>query len=561
MKRIIEILANFISLMRNEVLEYYQKTSSYLKDLIIYKKIDLKRKIEAESDKEIKNSLIKMLKAIKTGLNTLGISMDKLNGYQSDFLEVIKKERSNLLDYNSFFDIYMEKYGNEILFVVLLDYLFDIDTKKLENVNLFDLLPDNFISKLNEFKNISINSEEIKQSFQQFNYKEHVNFTDLTTITPKPKSEPDILTQLRVAKEDIIETLKIPKKELVKPSVESLREESSQKEPTTLNTVTINKTPVSTLNQQAVTFSDAVPSEQKDLGIITDSETFLDAIGQSSPINSELINIFKIDKVNLINLKMINKEFFNLENLFYYISIVKMLNLEFPFTDIEIFVIIKEYLNGKMFSSSKDNPPDLQNIFYGLAILSELDMLDKSDHIDLHEIEKFIRINLEPFIPEKVELNLYSILCLKLLTRKGNIKFDKNSILRLIQDLNVLQLENSKLPLDIYRHLALIKLLNKDLNLQQFKHNYLNELKKLMEPNGSIRNLITDSAQGLLIINLLDLKEHESEFCNNILNYIFNTTKFFNVDNLNRDFNWRIDKLGFSIELEMLYWALFASSQ
>ena len=67
MKNIIDILASFFSLMRNDILEYFKKSSSYLKDLIIYKKIDMNKKIEGETDKQIKNSLLEMLKAKKTG--------------------------------------------------------------------------------------------------------------------------------------------------------------------------------------------------------------------------------------------------------------------------------------------------------------------------------------------------------------------------------------------------------------------------------------------------------------------------------------------------------------
>lgn len=544
MKNIIDILASFFSVMRNEILEYFTKSSSYLKDLIIYKKIDLNRKVEGESNQQIKNSLVKMLKAIKTGLNTLGIPMNKLNNIQSDFLEGLDPEKVDILDYNSFFEIYMEKYGREVLFHILLDFVYDIDTKKLENVNLFDLLPDNFISKLNEYKNTSINSEGIKHDIHQFNYKKYINFTDLSINKETPVSEPDILTQLRVAKQDIIETLKIPKKELKKTSIEDSKE----------NIVYIEPSPVFKL-------SDTTPSEDKEIGIKIYSDSFLDTIGKSTPMSHTLINEFNIDIVNLINLKMINKEFFDLENLFYYISIVKMLNLEFPFTEFELLAILKEYINGDMFSSSKDKSPDLQNIFFGLAIYSELNLYDKTDQIDVVKIEQFLKSELEPFIAEKVLSNFYCVLCLKLLAEKKPIEFNKDSISKLVTDLNVLKLDNPKIPLDIYNHLGLIKLLNKDLNLLQLKPQYFDELKKLIEPNGSINDIITDTAQTLLAFILLDLKNREPELCSNSVNYLVNKTNFFKMDNLNEDFNWQIDKIGFSIELEMLYWALLASSQ
>ena len=48
MKEIIDIFTDFFAIMRDYILEYYQKSHSYLKDLITYKKIDLFKKIEDE---------------------------------------------------------------------------------------------------------------------------------------------------------------------------------------------------------------------------------------------------------------------------------------------------------------------------------------------------------------------------------------------------------------------------------------------------------------------------------------------------------------------------------
>jgi len=557
MKKITDILNDFFSIMKNEIFEYYQKSYAYLKDLVAYKKIDLKIKTENESEKQIKISLGKILKAIKTGLNTLGVPMDKLNENQNNFLRTLNSKGILVPDYNAYFEIYMEKYIHEVLFVILLEYLFDIDIKKLENVNLFDLLPDHFITKLDEFKNTYINSEVIKNEFQQFDYRNSINFTDLTFIESKQITEPDILTQLREARQDIIETLKTPKKELLRSSIESLKEEPIRGDLTPSNKSNTRNVPTVPLNHQSRT----LPKINKDISILIDTNTFLDSIGHFQPINNKIANQFKIDTVNLINIKMVNQNYFDLESLFYYLSIIKMLNLESPFTNLEILEIIKQFINEKVFSFSKDSVPDSKNIFYGLTILLEMNLLNKTDIIDLIEIESFIKSELEIFIPEKLESNLYSLFCLKLIANNRTILFDKSIIGKLIQNINLSNLEEFKPPFDIFNHIASAKLVDKELNLSQFKINYINEIKKLIEPNGSIRNLITDSSLVLLIINLLDLKKHEQELCDNLLNYILNTTKFFDIENLDKNFNWQTDKMGFKIELEMLYWALLASSQ
>jgi len=83
----------------------------------------------------------------------------------------------------------------------------------------------------------------------------------------------------------------------------------------------------------------------------------------------------------------------------------------------------------------------------------------------------------------------------------------------------------------------------------------------MLTSKGAIRDQITDSARTLLILDLLDLKDQESVLCSRLLQYVMNTTDFFTLDNLEKDFNWRIDKIAFKIELRMLFWALLACTQ
>jgi len=556
MKEIIEILTDFSAILRDDILDYYKKSYSYLKDLIAYKKIDLNKKTETESEKRLKNTLEKMLKAIKTGLNTIGVSMDKLNENQKNFLTSLNYERSEFPDYNSYFKIYLRNYVDKILFEILIEYLVDLDTKKLENANLFDLLPLYFVSKLNEFKKKYFNDPTNIEMFRQQNYINYINFTDLTIIS-NAILEPDILTQLRNAKHDSIETLKTPKKEILKTTIRSLDVERAFKEEPSLTTREDHSSQ-STIIEKEIKIS---TQEVQDLIIETESDTFLDYFGHFSPIQSNITSQFKIDKVSLINTKIVNQDFFDIENLYYFVSIIKMLNIEFPFNNIEILRILKNYINGTIFSSSVSNVPDSKHIFFGIAILSELGLLNETDMIDLFEIEKFVKSELENFIPEKLELNLYSLLCLKLMAKRQNITLNKNAILELILNLNLLNLKDFNPTLDIYDHLASIKLLDKNTKLNRFMGSYINEIKKLVTPNGAIADLITASSRSLLILDLLNYKEQEPELCSKLLDFILNSTDFFSTENLNDDFNWRKDMLGYKIELKMLYWALLAISQ
>ncbi|MCK4478946.1 MAG: hypothetical protein KAV01_00315, partial [Candidatus Lokiarchaeota archaeon] len=298
-----------------------------------------------------------------------------------------------------------------------------------------------------------------------------------------------------------------------------------------------------------------------DIHIELDSGTFLDYFGHFTPIHPDVRNRFRIEKVNLINSKVLNLDFFDLESLYLYISILKMLDLEVPFTNFEILEIVKNYINNKIFSSSKNEIPESRNIFFGLALFSELNLYDKTDLIDLIKIKNFINSQIEKFIPEKLELNLHSLLCFKFIIKSQKININRNLIFDFLLKINLFTLDNFKPILDIYHHLALLKLLDKNVSLKQFETVYINEIKKFISPNGSINDLVTESARALLIFDLLNLKNKEPELCSLLLNYIIDTTDFFNIENLDQNFNWRNDKLGFKIELEILYWALLASSQ
>lgn len=544
MKEIIDTLTVFFNIFRNDINAYYEKSYSYLKDLIIYKKIDLNQKIESENERAVKNNIANMLKAIKTGLNTLGISIVKLNENQNKFLEDLDKKSEIASNYNYYFENYLNNYINKLLIDILIEYLLDLDIKKLENVNLFDLLPPYFISKLNEFKRSHFSNKDIVNAFKQQNYKEYINFVDLTIIKPEKVPEIDILKELREAKEGFIQTLKTPKKNLLKTSIDTSVDES------------IFEEKISQFKAK-----EALTQVDQSFNILLNTGTFIDYFGHTNPIHSNITSKFDIDKLSLINSKVVNREYFDLECLFYYISILKMLNLNLPFTYDEITEIMKDFINGWVFSSSKDSAPDVINNFYGLVIFSELDLLNKTDIIDLQEIENFIKSEIDSLLQEKLAINLHSLLCLKLITiiQKKTIEWNLN--LEAILNLNILEIENFKPTLDIFNHLVILKLLGKDEIIDTIKMTYSNEIRKLVTSNGSVNDLITETARALLIIDLLNLKDDDAELCRNLLNFVTNKTSFFFIEKIHKDFNWRSDKLGFKIELEMLFWALLASSQ
>jgi len=571
-------LTKFIQLLRNEVLDYYDKTHLYLMDLVSYKNIDLRKDPTKESEEGLGNTLLKMLKAIKTGLNTIGVPINKLSKIQNNYLKEVSKKRTELHDYDSYLKLYFKEYINKILFEILIEYLLDLDVQKIETIKLFKLAPQSFIDKLHKFKTTYIDSKT--KTFITFpGIEENLNFSDLSIIiktfnvnpkktsnsTMKKEKEIDkgeekisedrnILAQLQEAKKEFIETLRTPKKELLKPSLEQLENFIHEEKPT--KTIEkINQTP-SLMTQNNLTTFKSVP---RDLTPKSQKVNFLDNFGNLPHVHFEILNKFKINISNLLNSRIVNPDFLDLENLFYYISILKLANIEFPFTSIELLNFLRNHITEMIFSFSRNTIPDSINIFYGLSIVTELNLIHRTNIINLNATEEFLIMELKEFMPEKLKMNYYTLLCLKLLAKNEITR--KDDLLNQVLNLDILNMKGFNPTLDIYNQLALIKVLDKDVKLTGFIVPYMNELKKLLTSKGSIGASITESAKTLLILVIFDLKEQESVLCSRLLNYIIKFTNFFNLENLNKDFNWRIDKLAYKIELRMLFWALLACSQ
>ncbi|MFW9941909.1 MAG: hypothetical protein ACFFFT_12775 [Candidatus Thorarchaeota archaeon] len=575
MEELVIFLTKFSQFLRNEVLDYYDKTHLYLRDLISYKNVDLREDPSKENKESVKNTLLKMSKAIKTGLNTIGVPINKLSKIQKNYLKAEKIIKPELHDYYSYFNFYFADYINKILFEILIEYLLDLDTHKIETLKLFKLITQSFEDKLHEFKKTYLNSKA--KSYITFSgIEEHLNFSDLSinikTYNVNPKKadspmkkekgikkleekssgEPNILEQLQEAKKDFIETLKTPQKELIKPSIDQFENEISEKKPVDS---------IEGVNQLSSLNSTNLKAIPRELILESQKANFLDQFGNLPPVHQDLLNKFKINIGNFLNSRVVNPDFIDLENLFYYISILKMANIEFPFTAIEILDFLRNHTTEMVFSITRNIMPDPISIFYGLSIVTELNLIHRTNIINLNATEEFLKMELEEFLPKKLKMTYYILLCFRLLAKSEVISSFKNNLLNQVLNLDILNRKNFNPTLDIYSQLSIINCLDKKVDLARFFVPYMNELKKLLTSKGSIGDSITESAKVLLILDILDLKGQESILCSRLLNYIIKSTEFFSLENLDKDFNWRIDKIAYKIELRMLFWALLACSQ
>ncbi|MFX1258926.1 MAG: hypothetical protein ACFFAN_13795, partial [Promethearchaeota archaeon] len=275
------LLTNFLQSFKEKIFDFYNRFYFYIKDLLNEKEINLRIKLSSENEITIERTIETIIKTIKIALMTIGVSNEKLLKDERELKEIVKKKRLDYLDYNSFFERDLKEYINKILLQILIEYLIDLDCDKIQNMDLFDLLPHKFINRLNQFKQNYINSSHIKELKNNISEIEvFVNPTELSI------------------NETAFKILKL------NTSINE-GESSTQKLEIPLENTT---------QKNISTKSEPLAREV--------SKNFLDYIENAISINSKKIKKVNINIKNLINSKDKILEFFNLENLYYYIIIL-----------------------------------------------------------------------------------------------------------------------------------------------------------------------------------------------------------------------------------------------
>ncbi len=533
MKNISKILTELTNQLKPEILDCYNKCHTYIKDLYSYKNIDVSKKLSDLPNNLVEQSIYAIISATNSALNTIGIPFQELITEAEIFNGVFKIQRERYSDYNSFFELSLKPYINQYIFKSVLEYLVGFDDKKIKNLDLFDLLPKNFLKKVNKIKRQSENyledKEYLKKIIEKLNkFYDATNFSinqeNLEELSRKMQedSSDDILKQLEEAKKENIEFLsKSPLSDMI-----------------TNNQVQIDNT-----NEVIQSFT-----------------SFLDYFGNFPQLNQDLIGNLNIKVKDLINSADNLFSFLDLENLFYFLSILRILGKQLPFTQEEILKALNNFGSGKVFSTGKYHKPNPISNFFGLSILSELGLINQTEVIDPLDIEMFLENELNNFLPEKTSLNFFTVLSLKILERNGGIIIDKYNLIKPLIELDLINLEDKNFPVDMLYHIGLLKMIDKDINLNIFKNPYNTEIKKLISPAGLINNNLTDTVRALLIYDLLELRIDEFATINTLLNNIISYSNFFEEVDF-KDFNWMKNKLAFKVELRMLFWTLLAFLQ
>ena len=522
MDEIVNVVTEILDFLKGDIYNLYSIYDSYIKDLIISKNVNISAIIEIETEEQINNTIFQIISATNSAFITIGVSKDRITSNQDLFQDFFLSKRSILTDYNSFLQVGLNDYIKKHLFVIIIEYIIDTEDKILENLDLFDLLPREFLSSLRILRKKFAISERSKKRFKMF-YNDIESYFNPSNLTFK-KTDLDI----QEPEEDISEDSIL--KRLQDALVDNLE-----------------------VLQRPISRNGSV--------LQIKSRSLLSNFLDFPPVSQSIIEKIRIDEKQLINFINTSPEFLDLENLFYCINILKMFGVRNQFETGYIKKIVSTYINGGVFSTGRYHVPNPMTVFYGLSILQELDMLNNGEIIDLLDIEMLLENELTNIVPEKIILHFFTILCLKMLEKNGGIITDKKYLIEPLTEVDVFNLEGFKPASDFFYFLGLMTLLDNSIDFSNFREPYINELKNKISPDGSLNENITETARSLLSLQLLGLQDKELNLISGLLNFLNENVNIFKNESNFTEFDWKNDKIAFKIELRMLFWLLLAFSQ
>ena len=525
MDEIVNIVSDIIDILNVDIYSFYKIYESYIRDLIISKKVKISAIINNETEEKVNGTIFQIITATNSAFITIGVSKNKITSNQILFQDYFLSKRRIFTDYISFLQLGLKDYINMHLFVIILEYIIDIEDKILENLDLFDLLPRGFLSNLKILRKKFVISEINKKRFKKF-YNKIETYFNPSNLTFKLKKFEIQESKEEVSEESILKRLQDARKD----NIEVLQQ------------------PISRERGEGSTYQN-------------ESQSLLSDFLDFPIVKQSIIDKLRIDVKQLIKFVNSSPEFLDLENLFYCINILKMLGVRNQFETSYIKNIMSNYVNGGIFSTGRYHIPNPVSVFYGLSILNELNMLNNGEIIDLLDIEMFLENELTNFVPEKIVLHFFTILCFKMLEKNGGSITDKKYLIDPLTKVDVFNLEGFKPASDIFFFLGLMRLLDSHIDFSNFREPYLHELKNAVASNGSLNESITETARALLSLQLLNLKDKELNIISGFVNFLNQNLNMFKDESSLNDFDWKNDKIAFKIELRMGFWLLLALSQ
>jgi len=531
MEIIKDLLTELSQSLKVEILDYYQRFYSYTLHLLQHKNIDIGHSIFRNNEKKNIKIVNSIVETIASALNSIGILSTSIVFKDNLSKEFLLLSNNEIRDYKELFEIVGKKTINIHLFNIIFEYIIDIDTQKLDNLDLFDLLPENFKTKLNELKKTLYFQDRDKFKVKSLypSIGKLFNPTSLKIndeINSNNELDVDILKKLHDAKEKNIEALKNPILQDIRQNF-LVEEQKDSMETSELSYKSLN------------------------------GDYYYDLFGNLPTLNREIIKLVKIDFDNLISIAK-NPEFLDLESLFYYISIYKLFGLQVPLKTEEIIKILTRYISGKIFSTGMYHISNPLSNFFGLSIVSELNLINDIEIIDLLDIEMFLENELKLYLPQKLYLNYFTLMSLRILEKWGVILTEKKHLVSEQINYKQIKKDEKSLPLDLFCQLSLIKLLDDKTDLTLFKELYKDDLKLLISKKGLVNDNLTDSARVLLIFKMLGINYKDDLSINILLNSLISNSEVFQEQNKINNFHWSNDVCALKVELRMTFWMLIA---
>ncbi|TFF88559.1 MAG: hypothetical protein EU550_01060 [Promethearchaeota archaeon] len=539
-----EILRDFYQTKSELIEEYYKSVLSYLKDLYSYKKIDLNIRVNDLSKKGQNETSETILKITRIGLNTLGISKKKLFELKNRNAFIQNGDDPKVLNYNDFLNKTVYPKITKTLFTVIIDYVYNGNDEIIKNLNQFNLIPTKLLSDIHKLRK----NEKLQKSYQKIN----LNELHLQDISIDFKPNPD---KLGFRKQSLRDKVNIKKSTV---EIEFIKELESAIRSNIMTLKQDIKNSISTDSQDEEIIKNKKRESPVTLNCTKKIPFFIDNLPIFSS-KEKLINT----SISLETLLDDFGDLFNVEILYYLVSIFHMLGLRNNLDLNKIFKVINNQIKSGLFVSDSFDSMDLDTNFYGLALVFYLNESEISNQIDFYKIKKIIENYLENISYGNIKQFYTSLLLANIIKLKIPGR-SHDRYLSLLKDFDFEHLMGENFINNIFYYIFSFSLLDCQLNMEvklmiTLEDLLYQDLIKNMSQNSLKDYSITQLSRLLLILQELDRSQRYKELEQDLHDYILKSSNFFEYQE-DIPYSWNVSKLMFLTELKTLFWTLLIRS-
>ncbi|MBY8981045.1 MAG: hypothetical protein KGD72_11695, partial [Candidatus Lokiarchaeota archaeon] len=110
MDEIVNVVSDILDFLKGDVYNLYTIYESYIRDLIISKKVNISAIIDNETKEQINSTIFQIINATNSAFMTIGVSKDKIMSNQDLLQNFFLSKRRIFTDYNSFLQLGLKDY-------------------------------------------------------------------------------------------------------------------------------------------------------------------------------------------------------------------------------------------------------------------------------------------------------------------------------------------------------------------------------------------------------------------------------------------------------------------